>query len=652
VASPHETSQKLSMKLPSCFLASTCKGDCPVLHNQLKSRLKLCCSPIYYVNTGVLRSRQLSLLCGKKTKTAVVLKCPSSCLYRFSKLYCCANMHLKVGNSEATRNLSHRRENRRSGGRLLVLSDRLYDSVKKLVQNESFVFEENFISEDVTTAQATLNLTGDMQWLWRLEELFRLGRLQDISREDARLLLREAAGRGDTSTILCIISKLENSPTKPEYLDYCCLIVSLLVQRDLEGIRRVLEDWIASKKWTLDGNRVHILIDLCFRLINDCAVSEILQIVDYIYEVGGRATTQTWNRILGVAGKSDYEQVLIVYRKMLRLDKRALNQTTYNLLISIFKYSRDWNKSAAWVGRMLYSGLKPDAYTCNNLLDICLYSREYFRAKYIIAFMKHHQIAPDICTYTQLLRLSGRIPSFDDANSSDAEIGSSRAIRHIWNLVSNKMQPDLTFYNALIDAFVRVGDISGAQEAFDSLSSQCLEPDLISYNSLMHGYARKGDVSKCLNLMQKMREAEVGMDARTYCIGIVACKNAGDPDRAMKIYFEAYENGCAQGEVLHHAAFTACGPKLENARRIWKAMTAIHQPGFASYKGFLGCCGAAGRIDVALDIVKEMKERGLVPTRELFVAFLNASKRYKKLYRGVESRYYNMLRKECGIIVL
>lgn len=170
--------------------------------------------------------------------------------------------------------------------------------------------------------------------------------------------------------------------------------------------------------------------------------------------------------------------------------------------------------------------------------------------EYIIAFMKHHQIAPDICTYTQLLRLSGRIPSFDDANSSDAEIGSSRAIRHIWNLVSNKMQPDLTFYNALIDAFVRVGDISGAQEAFDSLSSQCLEPDLISYNSLMHGYARKGDVSstsfilerffeysmfgiECLNLMQKMREAEVGMDARTYCIGIVACKNAGDPDRAM-----------------------------------------------------------------------------------------------------------------------
>lgn len=235
---------------------------------------------------------------------------------------------------------------------------------------------------------------------------------------------------------------------------------------------------------------------------------------------------------------------------------------------------------------MIYYGLKPDAYTCNNLLDICLYRREYFRAKHIINFMRHYQIAPDICTYTQLLRLSGRTsPSFDDANMNTiyTEISTGRAIRQIWNLVVNKLQPDLTFYNALIDAFVRIGDIDGAQEAFDSLASHSLEPDMISYNSLMHGYARHGDLSNCLALMEKMRENGIRMDERTYCIGIVACKNAGDPDRAMKIYFEAYENGRAQGEVLHHAVYTACGPKLENAKRIWKAMTAVHEPGLLDW---------------------------------------------------------------------
>ncbi|GJQ08969.1 hypothetical protein GpartN1_g760.t1 [Galdieria partita] len=645
--------KSLSKERTACFLAATCKGDFPVLYNQKKTRLNLCCNPVHCLKTGLLGYKHFSLLAGKAIKLAIDQTYPTY-LSLLKKLYCLTNMRLTLGNSEAQVNLSRRRDNRRSTGRLFVLSDKIYDFLKEVIKEENFVFEDKVTLKELAGTQTTQCLAGDKESLWKVEQLFNFGRLQELSREDALFLLKEAASRGDTSTVRCIITKLEGLPTKPDYPEYNCLIVSLLVERDLESIRRVLRDWGFSKKCSLDGNRVHSLIDLCFRLVNDCIVSDVLQVVEYIYEVGGRATTQTWNRIFGVAGRHDVEQVLSVYRSMLSLDRRALNQTTYNLLISIFKHSQSWNKSAAWVGAMLYNGLKPDAYTCNNLLDICLFVREYFRAKYIIAFMKRYQIAPDICTYTQLLRLSGRTLLFDDVsgNAVDTEMSSGRAIRYIWNLVHSKLNPDLTFYNALIDAFVRVGDIDGAQEAFDSLASRSLKPDVISYNSLMHGYARNGDLSSCLSLMQRMRETGVRMDERTYCIGIVACKKAGDPDCAMKIYFEAYENGRAQGEVLHHAVYTACGAKFENARRIWKAMTAVYQPGFASYKGFLGCCGAAGRIDIALETVREMRQRGLIPTRELFVAFLNASKRHKKLYKGIESRYYNMLRKECGIIVL
>ncbi|GJD10532.1 Pentatricopeptide repeat-containing protein [Galdieria sulphuraria] len=627
--------KNLSTKLTACFLASTCKKDFPVLYSQRKTQLKLCC-PRLCAKTGLFGCGHFSLLPGKAIRLAIDERYPTY-LYFVKELYHRTNMSLKLRNFEAQINISQRRDGKRNSGRLFVLSDQIYEFVKEVIRKENFVFEEKGTLKELRGTQVSQSISSVKESVWKLEQLFTLGRLQELSREDAQFLLREAASRGDTNTVLCIISKLEELPTKPDYPEYNFLIVSLLVERDLE-----------------DGNRVHSLIDSCFRLVNDCAVPDILQVVEDIYAVGGRATTQTWNRIIGVVGKRDLEQVLSVYRKMLSLDRRALSQTTFNLLISIFKYSQSWNKSAAWVGAMFYNGLKPDAYTCNNLLDVCLYVREYFRAKSIIAFMKRHQIAPDICTYTQLLRLSGRTRLFDDVgvNTTYTEISSSKAIRHIWKLVHSKLNPDLTFYNALIDAFVRMGDIHSAQEAFDSLASHSLEPDVISYNSLMHGYARNGDLSSCLTLMQKMREAGVRMDERTYCIGIVACKNAGDPDHAMKIYFDAYENGRAQGEVLHHAVYTACGPKFENARRIWKAMTAVYQPGFASYKGFLGCCGAAGRIDIALDTVREMKQRGIMPTRELFVAFLNASKRYKKLYKGIESRYYNMLRQECGIILL
>jgi len=201
------------------------------------------------------------------------------------------------------------------------------------------------------------------------------------------------------------------------------------------------------------------------------------------------------------------------------------------------------------LGRMLRQGLEPDAATYNAVVLAHARSQEGDSRGpgRVLQLMLDRQIEPTVATLAAAVHACARV-----GDREGAEAIFQRVVD------TGKVSPDAVCYNALINAYVKAGDVAGAERRLDAMIAEGVEPSVVSYTTVLHAYARSGLVEAAERGMKRMRAGGVAPNVVSYSALVQACVKLGDIPRAERWFQEMRSVGLKANAVCYGTLLDVC----------------------------------------------------------------------------------------------
>ncbi|KAH7446395.1 hypothetical protein KP509_01G053800 [Ceratopteris richardii] len=234
-------------------------------------------------------------------------------------------------------------------------------------------------------------------------------------------------------------------------------------------------------------------------------------------------------------------------------------------------------------------------------------------------------------------------------------IGEIKCIKmlHVQVIHDELVSGEETVTNALLDAYVKCGDMDNAHQIFEHRG----RGNLISCSSMIGGYAELGHGVKALKLYNDMRAKGVKVD-KAFCLSVIkACSALGALDQAKEIHDHLIQSGIDVdteiGNSLVHM-YAKCGVLLEAGIVLdrlpikdefsWCAMIAgyassgdsshmkqcladmhLHgvKPNDAIYCSLLSACSHVGAVIEGIQFLDAMREHRVQPNIEHFTSIID-----------------------------
>ncbi|OUZ99523.1 WD40 repeat [Macleaya cordata] len=177
------------------------------------------------------------------------------------------------------------------------------------------------------------------------------------------------------------------------------------------------------------------------------------------------------NSLVGMYGKC---RNLTIARKLFcRVEKDIV---TWNTLISAYTHNGHSSEALALFDQMVSADIKPNSVTLKIFLSACSHLAALEHGKRVHTYIK--------------------------------EMG---------------LECDLSLVTALIDMYVKCGQLQLSREIFDMMP----ERDVISWNVMISGYGIHGDAKAAVELFQQMEELGVRPNGLSFLAVVSACAHAG-----------------------------------------------------------------------------------------------------------------------------
>merc|ERR1719171_664950 len=115
----------------------------------------------------------------------------------------------------------------------------------------------------------------------------------------------------------------------------------------------------------------------------------------------------------------------------------------------------------------------------------------------------------------------------------------------VWeDMLSRKIQPVLTTYNALLDACARNGCTERMPGLVSDMKKRGLTPNLITYSTVLKGYCLSGDISAAFSVIDEMRrETKFKPDEIMYNTLLDGCAQANFIDEGLMLLERMQKEG-------------------------------------------------------------------------------------------------------------
>lgn len=196
----------------------------------------------------------------------------------------------------------------------------------------------------------------------------------------------------------------------------------------------------------------------------------------------------------------------------------------------------------------------------------------------------------------------------------------------------------LTLFNALLDAWSRVGDMGRAEELWGLAGELGVEPDLISFSSLVKGYCVTGDLERALAIFGQLRRRGLRPDAILFHSILDGCANRQMEELAEQIYNDMIRDGHKPTNITLSILVKLYGrTSLERAREAFDDLPARF--GFAPNAQVFTCLMSVALthrdVAAALRVKDEMKAAGCRPDAKTFQTLLKGCMRLQHLDEAV-----------------
>ncbi|GMH16818.1 hypothetical protein Nepgr_018659 [Nepenthes gracilis] len=165
--------------------------------------------------------------------------------------------------------------------------------------------------------------------------------------------------------------------------------------------------------------------------------------------------------------------------------------------------------------------------------------------------------------------------------------------------------------------------------------------------------ARLRDYKTLWTLVDRMRSRRLGPNPKTFAIILERYVSAGKPDRAVKIFLSMHEQGCPQDLICFNTLLDIlCKSKrIEKAHNLFKIFRGRFRADVVSYNILANGWCLIRRTSKALELLKEMVERGLSPTLTTYNIMLKGYFRSGQIREAWEF-FLEMRKRKCELDVI
>ncbi|KAB1202422.1 hypothetical protein CJ030_MR8G019494 [Morella rubra] len=165
--------------------------------------------------------------------------------------------------------------------------------------------------------------------------------------------------------------------------------------------------------------------------------------------------------------------------------------------------------------------------------------------------------------------------------------------------------------------------------------------------------ARMRDYKAVWTLVARMRARRLGPGPKTFAIIAERYAAAGKPDRAVKLFLSMHEHGCFQDlNSFNTILDVLCKSKrVEMAYNLFKVLKGRFKADTVSYNIIANGWCLIKRTPKALEVLKEMVERGLEPSLTTYNTMLKGYFRAGQIKEAWEF-FLQMKKRKCGLDVV
>lgn len=262
-----------------------------------------------------------------------------------------------------------------------------------------------------------------------------------------------------------------------------------------------------------------------------------------------------------------------------------------------------------------------DIITWNTLFAAYARSGQGQEALSCFEAMQREGIAPNAVSYACILKSCGNLRAYDKGKQIHDEIDRQ-----------GLLQNDLVLGNALVDMYVKCGDLLKAQGVLEQLPFR----NVISWSTLIAGYAQWGQGEEALDCFECMLCEGIPPNAMTYSSILKACGIIKDFDKGKQIHDEIQRQG------LLHEDHVLCGAlvdmyakwgALSKARRVLEELPARN---VFSWSALIAGYAEKGHGEQALDCFELMQREGIPPNAITYASILKSCGAIGAIDKGIE----------------
>lgn len=439
-------------------------------------------------------------------------------------------------------------------------------------------------------------------------------------------LLSAYAKQGRTGEALCIFNELP----EPDSVSWTALIVGYNQKGRFEVALWMFLEMMKHRVVPTDYTFTNILAS--------CAAIEALdvgrKVHSFVVKLGLSGFVSVANSLLNMYAKSgDVGTAVTVFDRI-----KLKNVSTWNAIISLHMQrgqvehalaqfeemkERDvisWNSMIAGYNQCGFdakalklfsemlkeSKLKPDRYTLASALSACANLEELEIGKQIHAYITRTEFDTSGAVGNALIYMYSKCGGVEIAKKMLQACGASTL-----NIIA---------FTALLDGYIKLGDINPARQIFDSLD----ERDVVAWTAMIVGYAQNGRNNDAMELFRSMLKEGPMPNNYTLAAMLSISSNLASLNHGRQIHATALKLGEASSVSVSNA-LTNMYAKAGNINCARKAFILIQQRrDSVSWTSMIIGLAQHGLGEEALQLFEDMLSSDIKPDHITYVGVLSA----------------------------
>jgi pentatricopeptide repeat protein len=389
-----------------------------------------------------------------------------------------------------------------------------------------------------------------------------------------------------------LYSTLREDGLEPDTIMY-----GSLIKAAVECGRLDLSKTLLQKSGTLDIQNYMSLFRACGRERNSRKAVELLGELESS-DVG--VDTTAYNCVLDVCIKcGDKKSAADLFTKMKVTG--YVDTISYNTLLKGMGAGATGLTDAGMVlAEMRKFGLQPNQITYNSLINYAISCGNVPQAWGFIKNMEEESIPVD--NFTCSIMMKGLRHS-----SQPTDVDRTLSL-----IERSPVTPDDVLVNTLLDACIRLRDVSRLTNALKTFHGSGVVPSEHAYGSVIKAYGHAKALPEAWATWREMLARKVHPSDSTVTAMVDACNANGATADARIVLREAAETGLTPAANTYMSLLRQCAQRkdMEAALQVYEEMPS---PNLAAYNAVIDVCARCGDCDKAASVFKSMMSAGVVP---------------------------------------